>query len=144
MLVGLPGSGKSTWVARQGYASLSSDHIRELLSDDITDQTIHRRVFATIRYLLRHRLELGRRYTYIDATSLTRKDRRPYLKMAELFDCDIEAVFFDVPLEVCQARNRARSRVVPDEAMLEMARRLRRPSIEEGFQRVTVVHTEEV
>ncbi len=144
MLVGLPGSGKSTWVARQGFAALSSDAIRELLSDDITNQTIHRRVFAGIRYLLRHRLELRRPYTYIDATSLTRKDRRPYLKMAELFDCEIEAVFFDMPLEICQARNRARSRVVPDEAMLEMARRLRRPSVEEGFRRVTVIHPEEV
>jgi predicted kinase len=139
VLVGLPGSGKSTWLARRGFVGLSSDEIRGWLSDDVTNQNIHRRVFATIRYLLRHRLELRRPYSFIDATSLTRKDRRPYIKMAELYDCDIEAVFFDVPLEECQARNRARLRIVPQEAIEEMARRLRPPTVEEGFSRVTVV-----
>jgi predicted kinase len=139
VLVGLPGSGKTTWVRNHGYAVLSSDEIRGRLCDDITDQTIHRRVFATIRYLLRQRLELCRPYTYIDATSLTRKERRPYLKMAELHDCDVEAVFFDVPVDVCQARNRARDRVVPEAAIQEMARRLSPPSLEEGFSRITVV-----
>ncbi len=139
MLVGLPGSGKSTWLARNGHNALSSDEIRNWLSDDITNQNIHRRVFATIRYLLRHRIELGRPRTFIDATSLTRKDRRPFVKMAELYDCDVEAIFFDVPLEICQQRNRARARVVPEAAICEMARRLKPPSVEEGFRRVTVI-----
>ena len=137
--MGLPGSGKSTWVARQGYTALSSDEIRLWLADDPAIQTIHRRVFATVRYLLRHRLELRRPLTFIDATNLTPKERRPYVKIAELNDCDAEAVFFDTPVEVCIERNRMRERMVPPEAIYDMAGRLAPPHVAEGFSRITVV-----
>jgi predicted kinase len=138
LLVGLPGSGKSTYLEKQGVMGLSSDAIRQLLADDPTDQTIHARVFATLRYLLRHRLLIGRPVTYIDATHLTLDERRPYVEIARTFQCDIEAVFFDVPLEICRERNRLRHRVVPDEAMAKMASKLVPPTVEEGFARVTV------
>jgi len=47
-------------------------------------------------------------------------------------------VFFDVPLDVCMQRNRGRNRVVPDEAMRDMAARLAPPSLDEGFNKITV------
>jgi predicted kinase len=137
VLVGLPGSGKSTYLARLGVSGISSDAIRGLLADDETDQTIHARVFATVRYLLRQRLAIGRPVTYIDATNLTPKERRPYIVIARSHQCRIEAVFFDVPLAVCQERNRKRDRVVPDEAMEKMAQKLVPPSMEEGFAKVS-------
>jgi predicted kinase len=143
LLVGLPGSGKSTYAANcsaaTGAAVLSSDEIRRLLSDDPANQTIHKRVFAMKRSLLRHRLQLKRPVTYLDATHLTRSERRPYLKLAALYDATIEAVFFDVPLDECQRRNRNRDRVVPELVIERMAKRLEPPSIEEGFARVIVV-----
>jgi predicted kinase len=139
LAVGLPGAGKSTYFARLGVNAISSDAIRLLLADDESIQTIHGRVFAMVRYILRQRLELGRPVTYIDATNLTARDRRPYVKIARERGCGIEALFFDVPLEVCKARNAARGRVVPDSAMDLMAAKLVRPDLAEGFARVVVV-----
>ena len=139
VLVGLPGSGKSTYLERMGVGGLSSDAIRRLLADDETDQTIHVRVFQTLRYLLEQRLAIGRAVTYIDATNLTREERGPYLAIGRAWECEVEAVFFDVPLEVCLARNARRPRVVPGEALAKMAAKLAPPSVEEGFRRVTVL-----
>ncbi|HEV2448576.1 MAG TPA: AAA family ATPase [Candidatus Sulfopaludibacter sp.] len=139
VLVGLPGSGKSTYLERMGVTGLSSDTIRRWLADDETDQTIHDRVFQTMRYLLRQRLALGREVTYIDATNLRPEERQPYIGIGKSYGCEMEAVFFDVPLEVCRARNQARNRVVPEEAMTQMAARLVPPDPAEGFARVTVL-----
>src|SRR5579871_4541646 len=94
VLVGLPGSGKSTYLTGLGTRGLSSDAIRGLLADDETDQTIHDRVFATLRYLLRQRLAIGRGVTYIDATNLTAGERRPYIEIGREHGCEVEAVFF--------------------------------------------------
>ena len=139
VLVGLPGSGKSTYLERRRLPALSSDAIRSLLADSESDQTVHGRVFLTLRYLLHHRIAIGRPVTYIDATHLTRQERKPYLQLGRLYGCPVEALFFDVPLEVCQERNRRRNRVVPDEAMARMAAKLVPPAVEEGFATVTVV-----
>lgn len=119
---------------------LSSDDVRFLLVDDPTEQSIHRIVFATIRMLLRRRLELQRPVTYIDATNLTHKDRRAYIKMAQLYGAHAEAFFFDTPLEICKQRNANRDRVVPEDAMDAMAARLVPPSVEEGFNSVRTMH----
>jgi len=139
LAVGLPGSGKSAWFARRGITPLSSDRLREVLCDDATEQRYQKWIFQMLRSQLRMRLRLGRPVTFVDATNLTRAERQPYFRIARQFGCEVEAVFFDVPLEVCRKRNRERARVVPEEAMLRLAGRFEAPRIEEGFRRITRV-----
>ncbi len=139
LTVGLPGSGKSTYLAGLRANPISSDAIRLQLADDATDQTIHSKVFATARYLLRQRLSLGRPVTYIDATNLTPAERRLWIAIAQKHECLAEAIYFNVPLEVCKARNASRQRIVPPEAMDRMAAKLKPPTESEGFHRVTVI-----
>ena len=141
VLVGLPASGKSTWVAEQGGTAISSDELRRWLRDDATDQSIHRIVFRLMRDFVRMRISLGALVTYVDATNLTRKHRRPFIKIAEHTGCVCEAVFFDVPVDECLRRNELRERKVPAEAIRTMAGRMQAPEEAEGFlvlRRITV------
>ena len=139
MLVGLPGSGKTTWLEDQKLPFLSSDRVRHLLIDDEQNQTINRLVFTTLRYLLKQRIKAGAPVTYIDSTALSPWERRCWIRFAQTHDCEIEAIFFDTPLEVCLERNSSRTRVVPAEVIQAMARRMVAPTEAEGFRKITVI-----
>jgi predicted kinase len=136
--VGLPGSGKSTYLKRRGVNAISSDEIRHLIADDSEDQSVHAQVFATIRYLIRQRIAVGRVVTYVDATHLTRWERRPYVRLARKYGCEVEAIFFNVPVETCVRRNRRRGRVVPEEVIRAMAELMEPPTVGEGIARILI------
>lgn len=137
--IGLPGSGKSTWFKRHNILPLSSDMVRILLFDDVTEQRYQDLVFSTLRSMLRARLLARRPWNYVDATNLSPHERRSWIKLAHDFGYEAHAVFFDVPPEVCIERNRRRERNVPEEVMVRMANKLRPPKFEEGFAKITVV-----
>ena len=139
LTIGLPGSGKTTWYKRRGVQPLSSDMLRTILFDDITEQRYQGLVFSTLRSLLRARLIAKMPWNYVDATNLSPHERRQWIKMAKSFGYEVQAVFFDVPLAVCLERNSKRDRQVTDEVMHKMAERLRPPAFREGFDKITVV-----
>jgi predicted kinase len=137
--VGLPGSGKTTWFKRKGVTPLSSDLLRTLLFDDPTVQRHQDLVFSSLRYLLRARLMARMPMNYVDATNLSPKERRHWVRMAREFGYEVHAVYFEVPLETCLERNRKRQRIVPEDIMQRMAAKLRPPTFEEGFTKIIVV-----
>ena len=139
LAIGLPGSGKSTWFKRHNILPLSSDMVRILLFDDVTEQRYQDLVFSTLRSMLRARLLAKRPWNYVDATNLSPHERRSWVKLAQDFGYEAQAVFFDVPPEVCIERNRRRERNVPEDVMMRMASKLRPPKFEEGFAKITVV-----
>jgi len=110
--------------------------MRRIVADDPHDQTMNARIFTVIRYLIRQRIAAGRPVTYVDATHLTPWERKPYVKLAQRYGCKLEALFFDVPVETCIARNQMRHRVVPEEAIRKMAERMVTPSKREGFTQI--------
>jgi predicted kinase len=139
LAIGLPGSGKTTWFKRRGVTPLSSDMLRSILFDDITEQRYQGLVFSTLRSLLRARLIARMPWNYVDASNLAPHERRQWIKMAKGFGYEVHAVFFDVPLEVCLERNRKRERQVKEDVIQRMAAKLKAPGFEEGFGKITVV-----
>lgn len=139
LAIGLPGSGKTTWFGRRGITPLSSDLLRNILFDDVEEQRYQGLVFSTLRSLLRARLIARMPMNYVDATNLSIHERRQWVKMAKSFGYEVQAVFFDVPLEVCLERNRQRDRSVSEDVMRKMAEKLKPPVFEEGFEKITVV-----
>jgi predicted kinase len=139
LAIGMPGSGKTTWFRRRGVTPLSSDLLRNILFDDVEEQRYQGLVFSTLRSLLRARLIARMPLNYVDATNLSIHERRQWIKMAKSFGYEVQAVFFDVPLDVCLERNAKRDRSVSEDVMRKMAEKLKPPVFEEGFAKITVV-----
>jgi predicted kinase len=115
LLVGPAGAGKSTWArARFGRSEvLSSDDLREMVSDDAADQDATRDAFAVLHVIARARLRRGL-LTVVDATNLLASSRRPLLEMGRRYARPVVAVVFDVPLDELLRRNAGRKRMVPE------------------------------
>jgi predicted kinase len=117
--------------------------LRALLFDDPTEQRFQDLIFSNLRSMLKARLIARRPMNYVDATNLTPQERQGWIKLAKDYGYEVQAVLFDVPLEVCLARNQRRDRVVPEEAMRRMASKLKPPAFEEGFSKITVVRVKQ-
>ncbi|MFZ0734825.1 MAG: ATP-binding protein [Candidatus Sulfotelmatobacter sp.] len=139
LAIGLPGSGKSSWFKRHNVVPLSSDMVRALLFDDVREQRYQDLVFSNLRSMLKARLIAKRPMNYVDATNLTPQERQHWIKLAKDYNYEVHAVFFDVALEVCIERHQRRDCVVPEDIMRRMAAKLKPPSFDEGFAKITVV-----
>jgi predicted kinase len=143
LAVGLPGSGKSSWFKRHNINPLSSDMLRSILFDDPAEQRFQDLVFSNLRSMLKARLIARRPMNYVDATNLTPQERQNWIKLAKDFGYEVHAVFFDVPLEVCIERHQRRDRLVPEDIMRKMAAKLKPPTFDEGFSKITVVRVKQ-
>lgn len=87
-----------------------------MICDDPSDQRITPLAFELMHSIIEMRLRLGR-LTVADATSLKREDRRPLMRLAQRARFNTAAFVFNIPLDLCLARNARRSRIVPAEAI---------------------------
>jgi predicted kinase len=143
LAVGLPGSGKSSWFKRHNITPLSSDVLRSMLFDDPAEQRFQDLVFSNLRSMLKARLIARRPTNYVDATNLTPHERNNWVKLAKDFGYEAHAVFFDVPLDVCIERHNRRDRIVPEDVMRKMSAKLKAPTFDEGFAKITVVRVKQ-
>ena len=143
MMVGLPGSGKS-YHARKiseetGAILFSSDNIRDELYGSEKHQGHNKEVFAELHRRLTKSIRDGKSVIY-DATNLTPSARKQTLERMKRAGCEAVCVFVDTPAEECIARNKKRSRKVPERVIRRMQEKLVPPDKEkEGWDRVEII-----
>jgi protein phosphatase len=146
-LIGISGSGKSTFAARHFTPTevISSDFCRALVSDDENDQSATRDAFDVLHFIAGKRLAAGR-LTVIDATSVQPEARGPLVALAREHHALAVAIVLDVPEKVCAARNAARpDRSFGAHVLRQQHSQLRRSLgalRREGFHRVYVLSSE--
>ena len=133
-MVGLQGSGKSTWVARHlagSHAVVSKDHWPNA-----------RRREARQRRVVADLLAEGASVV-VDNTDPSPVERAPLVELGRAAGVPVRAVFVDTPFEICRRRNEARTgrARVPDVGLFSTAARLVPPTPAEGFTTVQVVST---
>ena len=143
-LVGLPGSGKSTWAdsrfllpivgtdqwidrfaAELGatYNEVFDSHIKE--ATRLFDMQINDLVYQ------------GRDFVW-DQTNLTVKSRKA--KLSRLKGYDVSAVVFDIDPTVLAERQAQRpGKTIPSHVLKSMASSYQEPTLEEGFSRIRYV-----
>ncbi|MEH2269894.1 MAG: AAA family ATPase [Nostoc sp.] len=140
LLIGLPGSGKST-LAKQLLAEcpqiqmISTDAIRGQLFGSQAVQGPWLLIWREIERQFQQAIST-KNTAIFDATNAQRRHRREVIALARnLGFTQITGIWVDTPVWLCLARNKRRSRQVPEEIILQMHRQLRDalPSLEEGL-----------
>jgi protein phosphatase len=147
-LVGVSGSGKSTFASRHFLATevISSDFCRGLVSDDENDQAATKPAFEVLHFITGKRLEAGR-LTVVDATNVQPEARGGLLRLAKEHHVLAVAIVLDLPERICADRNAARAdRQFGSQVLRNQQSQLRRSLRglrREGFHRVYVLSGEE-
>ena len=135
VFVGLQGAGKSTWY-RQHFAATHAHVSKDLMR---SNRNKERRQRELIEGALREGIPV-----VVDNTNPSPDVRAPLIAIGRAHGARVVAVFFDVPLALCEERNRRREgrARVPDVALHVTHARLVPPTEAEGFDEVRVVRTE--
>lgn len=154
LVVGIPGSGKSTWIKQKydyarlfqgGVIILSSDEVRKELFGDENDQTHNEEVFQYIKDTAVRQLQNGYR-VIIDATNITRKSRKSITDYVEqelsgFYEYGlIKFVVIATPYYKCLENNRKRSRQVPEHVIERMYKQFEFPTYNETVHQIEIVY----
>lgn len=138
LLIGIPGSGKTTLaqtLVNKGFLRLCADSIRQELWGNEADQRNPEKVFAIFFELLEKALADGADIV-IDNTNINTRHRNPIITRAQQAGySDIQLWLLETPLELCLERNKARSRIVPEDIVRNMQKTLSgagKPTQQEG------------
>ena len=112
LLVGIPGSGKSTWgqnaaQANPDFVRLCPDEFRAKFGTGEADQSVSGRAFAATKHGMDVALRDGHS-VIIDATNMYRKTRKDFLDIAKKYNAETIAVVFEVSRETAIERNKNR------------------------------------
>ncbi len=143
VMVGIPGSGKSTWIKNQNsdWCVISPDQILEERYN--YEWTPERAAEGWAVSFQRFGAELLKGTTIVwDATFTSEIMRSSVLHISKGAGYQVEAVFCDTDLSICKDRNQIRDREpVPDSTIDRMYATLSPPTVDEGFDIVHHIQT---
>ena len=146
--VGIPGSGKSTWVSKNAERLnahvVSRDTIRFSLlkkNDGYFDKETE--VYNAFIYEIQEHLNKGEN-VIADATHLNQASRNKLLNRLVLNDVNIIPIFFDTPLRIAMDRNDAREGLakVPRSVMRRMGAQLVPPHYHEAYKYKEIIRVQ--
>ena len=143
MLVGLSGSGKTTYahymknLFMEPVEIVSSDSIREELYGDESIQGDANKVFRIMLARTKQYLGEGKSVIY-DATNLSDRRRINLLKELKGYDCAKLCHVLIVDPRMCSENQKLRSRMVSDEVIYRQVQQFRPPHISEGWDGITM------
>ena len=144
MMVGIPGSGKSTWIKNNktdGALWVSRDKIRfDKLKEDDDYFAYEDEVFEQFLEEIAWGLEMDKT-VFADATHLNKKARARVLDKVAKFTDEIEAIVLDTDLETAFERNdRREGRAwVKHGIIRRMWFSMEMPEEAEGFDKITII-----
>lgn len=142
MIIGLPGSGKSSYVKKfllnDNCVYLSSDVIRmEMFGFE--DQTQNDKVFNKMKNDTISALSLGKDVVY-DATNISKKRRQNIIKLAKETGAKINGYLLCTPIPVVLERNITRTeRKIPWDKLVQMIQTIEVPMYYEGFDNIYLI-----
>lgn len=143
MLVGLPGSGKSTFRDNKNLPFTSADWYIEKWAAE--QKTTYNNIWKDFVDVATDMVRLDIEWfnscssSWIwDQTNLTPKVRKKNMNKIDDKFRKI-AVFFDISLEECLARNEKRDRTIPADVIVKMHGSLVKPTLEEGFDQIWII-----
>lgn len=147
-LIGIPGSGKSSFAAQLARLNdrsviLSTDRLRAELYGNESIQGNWQEIEAVLISRIQEALNARQTVIY-DATNAQRTWRLKFLKKAAVATeepLQWMAWYLKTPIEICKVWNQKRSRKVPTEILESMAQAIANfpPHIAEGFAKVVEV-----
>ena len=137
MLVGVAGSGKSTWATQwfPAAAIVSTDDLRAVVGQHRHDLRATKDATEVLELIVAKRLRRGLT-TVVDSTALDAQVRASYRRLAAAAGVPCHVVVVDTPERETRARNRSRPEAVPSAVVTSQLRAVARTTAAidgEGF-----------
>lgn len=144
MLVGLPGSGKSTiaksLALEKDTKIFSSDELRKELWGNENTQGDNNELFNELHNRIIKSLKSNENCVY-DATNINSKKRTQFLNTIKDIDCKKICIIVATDINVCLQRNNSRERKAPYEVIKKMYTSFQTPQYREGWDNITIYRT---
>ena len=150
MLVGIPGSGKTTYLNETfvDHYIASSDDIIEATAREcgLTYEDVFKDSIGFATKIAEAQIEFAsvcQKNVIVDRTNLTKKSRARMMSfLHRAKDYNKIALYFDTPLEIIKKRLTKRNedgKIISPQLLTEMQARLEPPTEDEGFNEVRII-----